>query len=116
MRCCRISGSSGYSAVQRGCDARADHDKGAEHGGCESEKLIAVLGVHLEILCKADATVQASWADTDVMAGAMLVPTVMKAQTIAANTEANWVRVEMVMSNLLYICIPEVSGDANEIA
>lgn len=32
---------------------------------------------------------QASWVDTEVMAGAMLVPMVMKAHAIAANSEAN---------------------------
>jgi hypothetical protein len=51
---------------------------------------------------------QASWVDTEVMAGAMLVPMVMKAHAIAANTEANWVRVESVILKFLQLAFRDV--------
>ncbi len=38
------------------------------------------------------------------MAGATLMPMVMKAQTIAAKTEATWVREDCVMLIFLSIC------------
>lgn len=109
MRVCfQISGSSDDPAVQRWCNAGSDHDKGAEHGGCECDKLVAVLGVHLKFLFEVRPADQASWVDTEVMAGAMLVPMVMKAHAIAANTEANWVRVESVILKFLILAFRDV--------
>jgi hypothetical protein len=47
--------------------------------------------------------VQATRVDAVAMAGATLVPIVTNAHTIAAKSEANWVRDESVIMKFLYI-------------
>jgi hypothetical protein len=45
---------------------------------------------------------QARWLATGVIAGATLTPTVMKAQTTAANRAVRWLRVAVVMMSFLF--------------